>query len=1479
MSNLHATPGFEVLASEKQELTDRTRVYLQRRVKETDEIPLTLKEENELVGQARKEKLGEWLATGICGNNITSSALYVVALCSVPAGKFAPVALLCIAGLLYLFRRIYEEVVTALPVNGGTYNLLLNTTTKGNASIAACLTMLSYVTTAVISSTSAMRYLHTLCDNCEEFDVIFATCVTLSIAAFLNLMGITESAVVALVIFLFHMLSMVLLVGACLIKAIVDMPTVDLLAGTSTLAATAVSPASLTTPITFPYNFSSNTQCTCYNDTALSTATAEAASQSVDTVSMFIYNWVHTSPAMGIAGAIYFGFSSALLGISGFESSSNYVENQQDGVFPKTLRNMWIAVTFINPSIAFLAQCLLPVNDIAGQAEEGALLSIMAEKAAGPWLKYWIVIDATLVLVGAVITAFVGFTGLSHRMTVDRCLPQVFLSINSFRKTRHWIIIGFWILTTLLVLQTQGNVEILAGVYTVAFLSVMFSFTVGNMLLKLRRADLPTPVHVKWRIVLLASFAVMLGLIGNIVSRPRSLSPLLIFGVCFIIPVQIMLNRRKVLSIIVAITSDVEDRDDKNKKLDQATKRIAEKLELDDLFMEAMKNASDLMNADRATLWLIDHVNNELWSKVALGIPTIRVPLGVGIVGWVTTHKKTLNIPDAYKDSRFNPAVDKKTGYKTDTILCMPIYNSSGTMVGVMQIINKLGKNAIFTKEDEIVLTDFCTRIAVAAEKVQELGTTQKDMKRILKRLRKQLESTKAIETMLKSASVQSQLDHLFVEAIKVAHTLLSADRGTLWLVDDRTNELWTRIAEGMDPIRIPKSKGLVGWVATTGDSLNIEDAYKDPRFNNAVDKKTGYKTTQILCSPIVSSTSGKVIGVVQLINKVVNESHSNLGSPDGSPRGTENLEQSLSEFDDASIIHFTKSDEQVLDNFCKSIAETIELSQKSDTTREEMRQTVRNLEKQLALVESKMVTSYDDLFQNTVESARKILQADRCTLWIADSDKKELWSIIAQGMAPIRVPNDKGIVGACFHTSNCISIPDAYQDHRFNSTVDKKTGYKTKSILCAPIFNGEKVIGILQSINKVSQYSDTFTKDDQIAAKTYCTHLAKAVIHCQRKESGKEELLESSMEIKKFTLNVAANLAELKIEESQPKKPTLRGLARFKNVAKKVAEVKKEEKRIQEKRRTSVTQKLRLQLKEEREEYDATHKNDLGDGKKGRSTCYNFMLLKRVINNWANRSLIALTQKPLVYFTKDDSPKALANAVRYVLANEQRCWIKFVRVYAKKADVPVKVPIVYQYLLDSNPNLIIEYVAMVGKFGPGIVRELSLREHIPSTFMFMGSFGEKFEYTFTEMGGLRLITENTATYYQPTAVKSKAAAAAKIQSIFRRNKVKKRFSALNDHSRPKSPRSNSPPLDKMFKETLSIKKVGDDLNNNNNDDDDDDVIKALSQNSFHGTFAGPRESFQVLNKRTSFTTDDVVLEMARTSSNDHKKKDRKMSD
>src|SRR6478736_7292989 len=108
---------------------------------------------------SQTKKLSELHATAICGNDITSSCLYVSALTIVYAGQYAWIALLLVAVVLFLFRSIYGEVVGALPLNGGAYNVLLNTTSKSNASVAACLTILSYMATAVISASEAMHYL------------------------------------------------------------------------------------------------------------------------------------------------------------------------------------------------------------------------------------------------------------------------------------------------------------------------------------------------------------------------------------------------------------------------------------------------------------------------------------------------------------------------------------------------------------------------------------------------------------------------------------------------------------------------------------------------------------------------------------------------------------------------------------------------------------------------------------------------------------------------------------------------------------------------------------------------------------------------------------------------------------------------------------------------------------------------------------------------------------------------------------------------------------------------------------------------------------------------------------------------------------------------------------------------------------------------------------------------------------------------
>ena len=171
-----------------------------------------------------EHKLGMWKATAICGNDITSSCLYVSALCTIAAGRYAPIALLVVAVVLYIFRKIYAEVGSALPLNGGTYTVLLNTTNKKLAAGAACLTLLSYIATAVISAGEAMHYAHNLW---PAMNVMLATVALLGIFALLNLAGITESAIVALFIFAFHMITLTVLAlvaGVALVTAIPTSP-------------------------------------------------------------------------------------------------------------------------------------------------------------------------------------------------------------------------------------------------------------------------------------------------------------------------------------------------------------------------------------------------------------------------------------------------------------------------------------------------------------------------------------------------------------------------------------------------------------------------------------------------------------------------------------------------------------------------------------------------------------------------------------------------------------------------------------------------------------------------------------------------------------------------------------------------------------------------------------------------------------------------------------------------------------------------------------------------------------------------------------------------------------------------------------------------------------------------------------------------------------------------------------------------------
>lgn len=411
--------------------------------------------------------LGTWRATAICGNDITSSCLYVGALATMYAGPLAPVALLLVAAVLYLFRFIYAEVGSALPLNGGAYNVLLNAASKRVATVAGVLTVLSYMATAVISASEAMHYLATLV---PELPVVAATATVLTCFALLTWVGLTESATVALGIFVLHLSTLVVL---CLtgLAAVWQDPSIGW--------------ANLAVPMA---------------------------------------SWPMPSSSVGLA--LLFGFSAAMLGVSGFESSANYIEEQAPGVFPKTLRNMWIAVAVFNPLIAALILGVVPMGELIDNKE--ALLVVLAEDAAaqagllaavGP-MGAWMAVDAVLVLCGAVLTAYVGAMGLIRRLAMDLVLPPMLLRRNHMRGTPHWIIGGFLALCLSVLTITGGEIERLASVYTLSFLSVMALFAAGNLWLKARRPQLRRASRAHPTVVRVALAAVVVALVGNIALEP-----------------------------------------------------------------------------------------------------------------------------------------------------------------------------------------------------------------------------------------------------------------------------------------------------------------------------------------------------------------------------------------------------------------------------------------------------------------------------------------------------------------------------------------------------------------------------------------------------------------------------------------------------------------------------------------------------------------------------------------------------------------------------------------------------------------------------------------------------------------------------------------------------------------------------------------------------------------------------------------------
>ncbi len=326
--------------------------------------------------------------------------------------------------------------------------------------------------------------------------------------------------------------------------------------------------------------------------------------------------------------------------------------------------------------------------------------------------------------------------------------------------------------------------------------------------------------------------------------------------------------------------------------------------------------------------------------------------------------------------------------------------------------------------------------------------------------LRERLRRSELLLGVTERVSSIETLDDLLKVLVELVSAETDAERGTLFLNDPETNELYSRVALGplKREIRILNDHGIAGAVFQSGKGEIVNDVDADPRFERSVDQQTNFKTRSIVCAP-VKTARGEIIGVVQALNKRSGGFH--------------------------------HVDLELVEAMAKQAAAALQNSQMLERMRRTRRQEMEFLEL-VADITSSLDLSL--LLRRVMSEATRMLKADRSTLFLHNAKTNELWSEVGEGLnaMEIRMPNHVGIAGAVFQSGKTINIPHAYADLRFNPAFDKKTGYFTRSILCVPIVNKSgRVIGVTQALNKAG---GPFTAEDEARLKAFTGQVSIAL-------------------------------------------------------------------------------------------------------------------------------------------------------------------------------------------------------------------------------------------------------------------------------------------------------------------------------------------------------------------------------------------------
>ena len=383
---------------------------------------------------------------------------------------------------------------------------------------------------------------------------------------------------------------------------------------------------------------------------------------------------------------------------------------------------------------------------------------------------------------------------------------------------------------------------------------------------------------------------------------------------------------------------------------------------------------------------------------------------------------------------------------------------------------------------------------------------------------------------------------------------VLGCERVTLFLADEERKEL-TGLASTSDEtvVKVAYGQGLIGSCADKREVISVDDAYADARFNKDVDTHGGYRTRAVLCCPLLDA-KGALVAVLHAINplhggsftqreiqvcmrpaRIATASLPLPSLPSASPLPPPHARQMKGIAHAPCARWLTRPAPVSIKPLSRrpQLLQFMQMPTAIALLNARLHESLRTAnDSASALVRVAMVVNAQNtaeqvatgsngslvkLMEKVVGEAQSRFDADRCSMYIADHAKGEIWSLVAMGLPDrFTVPIGKGISGKCAQTGELINVRDATSDPRTAHAISQSTGYAMKSTLCIPVIDNrldgpERIIGVIQLLNKATK-PDYFTAHDEASLQAFSKIVALAMRNAMVFDELRQKDLEREM-------------------------------------------------------------------------------------------------------------------------------------------------------------------------------------------------------------------------------------------------------------------------------------------------------------------------------------------------------------------------------